>query len=87
MVRSMLMTCDSSEESAILASDAWYLPSQLAKELGVHHATVLRWCCTQVLPAWRTPSGHWRIGRGVAETLIAQARTAASTGAQQSAIT
>lgn len=77
------MTCDPSDNSAILASNAWYLPSQLAEELGVHHATVLRWCCTQVLPAWRTPSGHWRIGRAVAETLIAQARAAASSNTRQ----
>lgn len=76
-----------SEDSAISAFHPWFLPSQLAKELGVHHATVLRWCQTQVLPAWQTPSGHWRIGREIAEALIAQAKAAASTGAQQGAIT
>lgn len=76
-----------SAESTISASHPWFLPSELAKALGVHHATVLRWCQTQVLPAWQTPSGHWRIGREVAEQLIAEAMAAASTGAQQGAIT
>lgn len=61
------------------ASLAWCLPSQLASELGVHHATVLRWCHLREIPAWQTPSGHWRIARETAERLIAEAR-AASTG-------
>ena len=61
------------------ASLAWCLPSQLASELGVHHATVLRWCHLGEIPAWQTPSGHWRIAREMAERLIAEAH-AASTG-------
>lgn len=36
----------------------------IARHCGVSNSTVLRWINSGMLPAFRLPGGHFRIGRG-----------------------
>lgn len=45
-------------------------PTTLALRLGVHPATVIRWCVNGRIAAWRTPGGRWRIRLTAARELL-----------------
>lgn len=45
-------------------------PTTLARRLGVHPATVTRWCVSGRIAAWRTPGGRWRIKLATARELL-----------------
>ena len=45
-------------------------PSEVAKQLTVTPATVLRWCHAGKIEAIRLPSGQWRIRQAVVDRIL-----------------
>ena len=45
-------------------------PAVLARKIGVHSATLIRWCVAGRVAAWRTPGGRWRIHLSAARELM-----------------
>ncbi|WP_344011045.1 helix-turn-helix domain-containing protein [Nocardiopsis exhalans] len=58
--------------SHTLKPDDALRPGEVARLMGVHHRTVIRWADTGKIPHFRTTGGHRRFRRQHVDSLIAE---------------